>query len=325
MNINPENTVPKVTIVIPAFNAMKYLAETIDSVFNQTYQDFEVLIVDDGSTDETFNWVSQLSQKKSKVQLISQTNQGVQKARNRGIKEARGEYIAFLDADNLWEPTKLQKQVDALNKNPEAGLCYTWTALADKQGKATGRVVASHAEGNVWQQLTEINFVCCGSTPLIRRSCLNTIGLFAEDLRFSEDWDMWLRIALKYPFIVVKEPLVRYRQHEAGISKNCQSMLDTSRILIERNFANVPTELLHFRNRSYGCIYLYLGWRAIENQNYQQAEEFGAQAIAHRPQLLFSAAYIRLRVAILIRRWLGADFYAQLKQFIFSVRRRGIS
>jgi glycosyltransferase involved in cell wall biosynthesis len=325
MKINPENSVPKVSVVIPAYNAMKYLAETMDSVFNQTYQDFEVLIVDDGSVDDTFNWVSQLSQKEPKVKLISQTNQGVQKARNKGIREARGEYIAFLDADDLWEPTKLRKQVDSLDSNSAAGLCYTWTALADKQGKATGRVIKSHFEGNVWQQLTEFNFVCCGSTPLIRRSCFDTIGLFAEDLPFSEDWDLWLRIALKYPFAVVKEPLIRYRQHEAGISKNCQSMLETSRILIERNFATVPTELLHYRNRSYGCIYLYLGWRAIENQNHQQALELSAQAIAHRPQLFFSAAYIRLRVAILIRRWLGASFYAQLKEFVFTVRRRGIS
>jgi glycosyltransferase involved in cell wall biosynthesis len=325
MQINSENKVPKVSVVIPAYNAMKYLPETVDSVFKQTYHNFEVLIINDGSTDNTDHWASQLSQKEPKVKLISQPNQGVQKARNRGIKEARGEYIAFLDADDLWEPTKLQKQVDALDRNLAAGLCYTWTALADEQGKATGRVIASRAEGNVWQQLTEINFVCCGSTPLIRRSCFDTTGLFAEDLRFSEDWDMWLRIALKYPFVVIKEPLIRYRQHEAGISKNCQSMLETSRILIERNFANVPTELLHFRNRSYGCIYLYLGWRAIENQNYQQAKEFGAQAIAHRPQLLFSTAYIRLRVAILIRHWLGANFYAQLKEFIFIVRRRRIS
>ncbi|MGL4880200.1 MAG: glycosyltransferase family 2 protein [Waterburya sp.] len=324
MDINTENKMPTVTVVIPAYNAIRYLAETMDTVLSQTYQDFEVLIVNDGSTDETPNWVNQLSEKEPKVRMISQVNKGLAAARNTGIKESEGEYIAILDADDLWEPTKLQKQVDCLDKNPKAGLCYTWTALADNEGKDTGRVVASHAEGNVWQQLTEINFVCCGSTPMIRRSCFETVGFFAEDLRFSEDWDMWLRIAMKYPFVVVKEPLIRYRQHPNNMSKDCQSMLEGSRILIERNFANAPIELLHYRNRSYGCIYLYLGWRAIENQDYQQAQEFRDQAIAHRPQLRFSAKCIRLTIAILIQRWLGADFYAQVKEFIFSVRRRGI-
>jgi hypothetical protein len=101
-------------------------------------------------------------------------------------------------------------------------------------------------------------------------------------------------------------------------------MLETSRILIERNFASAPTELLHLRNRSYGCIYLFLAWKAVENQDYQQAQEFCDQAIAHRPQLRFSARCIRLSLAILIQRRLGADFYAQVKEFIFSVRRRGI-
>ncbi|MEY2832207.1 MAG: hypothetical protein RLZZ574_1465 [Cyanobacteriota bacterium] len=319
-----KNKTPEVTVIIPAYNAMRYLAETIETVLAQTYQDFEVLVVNDGSTDNTSTWVSQLCQKEPKVRLISQANKGLPGARNTGIKQSRGKYIAILDADDLWEPTKLQKQVDSLDSNPEAGLCYTWTALADSEGKVTGRVVASHAEGNVWQQLTEINFVCCGSTPVIRRRCFETVGFFAEDLRFSEDWDMWLRIAAKYPFVVVKESLIRYRQHSNNMTKNCQKMLETSRVLIERNFASAPTEFLHLRNRSYGCIYLFLAWKAIENRDYQQAREFRDQAIAHRPQLLFSAKYIRLNMAILIQRWLGANFYVQVQEFIFSVRRGNI-
>ncbi len=323
MNLNADKA-PKVTVVIPAYNAIGYIAETMETLLAQTYQDFEVVVVNDGSTDDTPQWVSKLSQKEPKVRLISQANKGLPGARNTGIKESRGEYIAILDADDLWESTKLQKQVDSLDSNPEAGLCYTWTALADDQGKATGRVVASHAEGNVWEQLTEMNIVCCGSTPMIRRHCFETVGFFSEDLRFSEDWDMWLRIAAQYSFVVVKEPLIRYRQHLNNMSKKCPEMLETSRVLIERNFASAPTEYLHLRNRSYGCIYLYLAWKAIENQNYQQARDFRDQAIAHRPQLGFSARCIRLTIAILIQRWLGADFYAQVKEFIFSVRRRGI-
>lgn len=324
MNINTDNKTPKVTVVIPAYNAIRYLPETMETVLNQTYQDFEVLVVNDGSTDETPNWVNQLSEEKPKVRMVSQVNQGLAGARCTGVTNARGKYVAFIDADDLWELTKLEKQVNSLESNPQAGLCYTWTALADSEGKSTGRVIASHAEGDVWQQLTEMNIVCCGSTPMIRRSCFDDVGLFSHDVSPSDDWDMWWRISAKYPFTVIKEPLIRYRQHPNNSSKKCEHMLTTSRILIERNFANAPIELLHLRNRSYGCIYLYLGWRAIENNDYLQAKKFRNQAIAHRPQLGFSAKSLRLSMAILIQRWLGADFYAQVKEFIFSLRRRGI-
>ena len=323
MNPNPDK-IPKVSVVIPCYNSIRYIAETMETVLDQTYRDFEILVVNDGSTDGTADWVNALSDREPKVRMISQPNRGLPAARNTGIQHALGEYIAVLDSDDLWEPTKLEKQVNSLDHNPEAGLCYTWTALADSEGVATGRVIAADAEGNVWKQMCEMNIVCCGSTPMIRRCCFDNVGLFDENLRFSEDWDMWWRIAAKYTFTVVKEPLIRYRQHQSNMSKNCQLMLETSRILIERNFANAPTELLHYRNRSYGCIYLYLGWRAIENNDYQQADEFRNQAIAHRLQLAYSAKSIRLKIAILMQQYLGAGFYDRLKATIFNLRRRGI-
>ena len=324
MNAMNESKTPLVSVIIPAYNAIDYLAETIETVFSQTFQDFEIVIVDDGSTDDTAKLINQLSQEKPQIKLVSQANQGVSAARNTGIRQAQGKYIAILDADDLWEPTKLEQQVNSLENNPTVGLCYTWTALADSQGQATGRVIASQAEGDVWQQLTEMNIVCCGSTPMIRRCCFDDVGFFDENLRFSEDWDMWWRIAAKYHFSVIKEPLIRYRQHPSSHSTNCQLMLETSRTLIERNFAHAPLELLHLRNRSYGCIYLYLGWRAVESQDYQLAEDFRTQAIAHRPQLAYSATCLRLTIAIMMQRWLGADFYDRVRAVIFSLRRRGI-
>ena len=323
MNPNTDRT-PMVTVVIPCYNSLRYIAETMETVLKQTYQDFEVLVVNDGSTDGTADWVNALSDREPKVRMVSQANQGLAGARCTGVTNARGKYVAFIDDDDLWSFTKLEKQVNSLESNPQAGLCYTWTALADSEGKPTGRVIASNAEGNVWQAMTEMNIVCCGSTPMIRRSCFDDVGLFDRQVSPSDDWDMWWRIAAKYEFTVIKEPLILYRQHPNNSSKKCDRMLETSRILIERNFANAPTELLHLRNRSYGCIYLYLGWRAIENNDYQQADEFRDRAIAHRPQLAYSAKSIRLKVAILMQRYLGADFYDRIKALIFNLRRRGI-
>lgn len=310
---------PKVSIIIPAYNAMTYLPETIETVLSQTFTDFEVLVVNDGSTDRTVEWISQLTE--ARLRLISQSNQGLSRARNTGITSAQGEYVALLDADDLWESTKLEKQVRCLDENPEVGLVYTWTALADQNGKPTGRIVASHANGNVWQKLTETNIVACGSNPLIRRSCFETVGLFSTDLSSCEDRDMWLRIAKEYPFAVVKEPLVRYRQHRGNMSKNLQTMLEATRTVIERAFHSAPTELLHLRNRSYGSVNLYLGWKAIENMDYKQAIHFRQQACAHRPDLYFSPMCIRLGLAIALMRWFGPQAYSKALSFIYSLRR----
>lgn len=313
---------PKVTVVIPAYNAMRYLPETIETVLAQTFTDFEMLVVNDGSTDDTEEWVSRLTD--PRVRMISQNNRGLSSARNTGIIEAKGEYIAILDADDLWEPTKLEKQVYCLDEKPEVGLVYTWTTLADQDGRPTGRIVASQAEGDVWQQLIEFNMVCCGSTPLIRRSCFEIVGLFSEGIDASADWDMWLRIATKYSFAVVKEPLIRYRQYRGSMSKNLQSMLETSRVVLERAFHSAPTELLHLRNRGYGSIYLYLGWKALENMDYKQATYFRDSACLHCPQLYFSPRCIRLSGAIALLRLFRPRAYSRIFALIYSVR-RGLS
>jgi glycosyltransferase involved in cell wall biosynthesis len=123
------SNMPKVSVVIPAYNAMTYLPETVESVLKQTFTNFEVLIINDGSSDHIMQWVTQISD--SRVRLISQENQGLPGARNTGIAQAQGEYVAFLDADDWWEPTKLEKQVRCFEERPGVGLVYTWTALID--------------------------------------------------------------------------------------------------------------------------------------------------------------------------------------------------
>nr|WP_256498773.1 glycosyltransferase family A protein [Chroococcidiopsis sp. CCNUC1] len=119
---------PKVSVIIPAYNAMKYLPATLGSLLSQTFDDFEAIVVNDGSFDETEKWVSQIED--PRVKLICQQNKGLAGARNTGINQATGEYIAFLDADDLWEPSKLEKQVAVLEENPEVGLVYTWGSFS---------------------------------------------------------------------------------------------------------------------------------------------------------------------------------------------------
>jgi glycosyltransferase involved in cell wall biosynthesis len=317
---------PKVSIAIPAYNAMDYLPETLESVLAQTFTDFEVLVVNDGSTDRTAEWVSQLTD--PRVKLISQTNQGLAAARNTGIAHARGEYIAFLDADDLWEPTKLEKQVRVLEENPEVGLVYTWMALINETGESTGRVFQNHAEGNIWEKLIESNIVGCGSVAMVRRSCFETLGGFDQNLRsFVEDWDMWLRIAFYHPFKVVKEPLVYYRQRSTSASNNWEAMEQSSRIVLEKAFASAPPDLLALKKRSYGLTNLYLAWKPLQskNQDYEKASYFCQQALAHYPQLRFSKQYLRLSLTIALMRWIKPAGYRRLRALVYALRRRTVA
>lgn len=312
---------PKVSVVIPAYNAMAYLPETVESVLRQTFTDFEVLIIDDGSSDQIVQWASQVTD--PRVKLISQENQGISGARNIGIDYAKGEYVAFLDADDIWEPTKLEKQVRCLEDNPAVGLVNTWVLLTDERGKSTGRMGISHAEGDVWKQLVEFKTVCCcASTPLIRRCCFEIVGVFDRDLSGLADWDMWVRIASHYSFALLKQPLVRYRHHPNNMSKNYQGMLKDFRTAVEKAFHSAPLELLYLRGRAYGRFNLYLAWKPLESRDYKTASHFRQQAIAHYSQLYYSGNCIRLGIAIAVLHWFGPQLYDGVRSLTSALRRR---
>lgn len=308
---------PQVTVVIPAYNAMTYLPETVNSVFEQSFTDLELLVINDGSTDRVDSWMSTLSN--SKIRLISQENQGLSGARNTGIREAKGQYIAFLDADDLWEPTKLEKQVQCLDADVTIGVVYTWTRLIDEVGKPTGRIVASTAEGNVWQQLLEKDVISNGSSAMVRRDCFEKVGDFDRALSSAEDLDMWLRIATYYPFAVVKEPLTLYRHYSSSMSKNRQRMLQNLITVVEKTFQTVPMEMLPLRNRAYSSISLNQAWWSVDEGDYQTAKYWRRHAWVHYPQVRFSEKYLRLSLAIFLTRWFGPHSYDDVRRWIRSI------
>jgi glycosyltransferase involved in cell wall biosynthesis len=310
---------PKISVIIPTYNAMSYLPEAVDSVLRQTFRDFELIIIDDGSNDHTVEWVSSLTD--LRIKLITQENQGSAAARNRGIAIAKGKYIALLDADDLWEANKLAKQVDFLDAHSSIGLVDTSVVLVNENCKSTGKVVTSKAEGDVWKNLVQFQPVCsCDSTPLIRRECFDKVGLFDRDLMFLEDLDWWIRLASRYQFGAIKEPLVKYRQHSGSKSTNCQETLQAFHKIIEKAFESAPTELLYLRDRGYGRINLYLAWRALSNKNYDQVKQFCTSAIAHYPQLQRSWEYTRLNIALALMRRLGDQTYEKLRSLTRTFR-----
>jgi glycosyltransferase involved in cell wall biosynthesis len=311
---------PKVTVVIPAYNAMAFLPETVDSVLKQTFTDFEVLIVNDGSTDNIVEWATHVTD--SRVKVITQENQRVSVARNTGISNSQGEYIAFLDADDLWEPTKLEKQVLCLDENPEVGMVYTWTLLVDKDNNSIGRIYASNVEGKAWAEILENDMISSGSSPMVRRACFDTVGLFDRTLAYAPDLDMWVRLAFHYPIAVVKEPLLRYRQLPNSFSKNREKMVRDLRQVIEKTFQSVPLELLYLRNRCYASIFLGLAWLSIEDGDYKKADEFRKQAILHYPQVKFSEKCLRLSLAIAMIYLFGSQGYDGVRNLSRYLRLR---
>ena len=310
----------KVTVIVPTYNAIRYLPDAVQSALGQTFTDIEVVIVNDGRSDYTERWVQQ--QTDPRITLISQANQGKSAARNVGISHAQGDYLAFLDADDYWATTKLAKQVAYLDKNPQVGLIYTWTALTNESGQPTGRVISSHAEGNVWQQLLQDNILACGSTPIVRRKCFEAVGMFADNLPLAQDWDMWIRLAAKYPFAVIKEPLTFYRHHPTNSSKQLEAMHECNTRVLERALASTSDDVASVRAKAYNSLNLYLGWIAVRNQDPQRALYFWKQACSYSVQLSFSRESLRLLLSILLTRYLGANAYQKLLQLNQMLRRK---
>ena len=307
---------PKVSVIIPAYNAMSYLPETLESVLQQTFTDFEVIIVNDGSSDHIVQWVSSLLD--DRIRLISQSNQGVSTARNTAIGEAKGEYISFLDADDLWRPTKLEKQVQFLDNNPIVGLVATWLILIDEHNHRLSEIKLNFEQGNISKELIENNFIPCGSIPMVRRVCFEKVGVFDPTLRFGEDWEMWTRVAADYDFGLVKELLVCYRQHSKNSSKNHQEILPDFDRLIEKMFSSASAELLPIKEKTYGRMNLYIAWKSLENKDYRDANKFCDRAIEYYPQLKYTKNYLQLKTLILLKSRLNTDIYKKFKN-VFNV------
>ncbi len=210
----------QVDVIIPAFNPGLYLRETLDSVVAQTLQDWNVLVVDDGSTED-LSWVDSYD---LRVRRIRQDNAGLSAARNRGIGGADSPFVAFVDADDIWLPDKLRDQVAALQESG-AALCSTAFEIIDAAGHHLGPGYEGYATSYV--ELLQGNGVCL-STVMVPRADLDRVGLFASDLRQAQDWDLWLRLTQEGAAIKLARVLARYRQHSASMSLNYATMLQES-------------------------------------------------------------------------------------------------
>lgn len=222
------SSIPLVSVIIPACNAETFIQYTLESILAQTYQEFEVIVVDDGSHDRTVEIVESFIDRDARIQLLSQSNLGVSAARNRAMQHAKGKYIAPIDADDFWLPEKLEKQVKCLEDSDHSvGLVYSWSIYVDRTGEIIGYSpfgTFGKVEGNVFTFLVFYNFLDNGSTMMFRRSCLDRIGGFNCELKACEDWEFYLRLAEHYEFRIVPEYLIAYRQYIGSSSSKCAAM-----------------------------------------------------------------------------------------------------
>lgn len=209
-----------ISVIIPAYNAGTTLLETLDSVCQQTFTDLEILVVNDGSTDHTAALVTDYPD--SRVRLINTSNGGSAHARNVGLAEVRGEFVSFLDADDLWTPEKLTDQWLALTHHPEAGVAYSWTVYFDEHTKSND--VPFFHEGHVYDRLLTANFIANGSNILMRTDLLKKSGLFNTQLKVCVDWDFYLRLAAITPFVLVPKHQILYRNTLGSVSANFEAL-----------------------------------------------------------------------------------------------------
>lgn len=253
-----------VTIVLPAYNASEYLRETINSVLCQTFQDFELLVIDDGSTDNTTDIVNDFCQRDSRIRLISQNNQGVSVARNTGINMAQGEFIAFIDSDDLWLPNKLAKHVQHLSANPNLGLSFARVEFMSFDGKPTGKYSNPRLVNIAAKNLYEENAAVTPSNAVIRRTAVEQVGGFDGELSGAADAELFLRLKCHgWQVEGIDEVLVLYRTSLGGMSSQLYKMEEDWNRLSQKVQIYAPELIkLHYK-QAQAMLLRYLARRTL--------------------------------------------------------------
>jgi len=239
---------PSVSVIIPTHNRAAFLVTALRSVLDQTFQDFEVLVVDDGSNDGTSELRQQF--RDARIQwLRHDTARGGAAARNTGIVHSRGDYIAVLDDDDKWYPEKLALQVDVMLKSqPEVAGVYTGYFIVDRaSGSVRGRMSPSR-RGNLHAALLKSNPIGGSSSILLKKACLEKVGLFDETLPSFQDRDLWIRISREFHFDYVEEPLLNYCVHDKRVWTNLEALIQGLEIMLKK-YGSSPAFRKHCSSR----------------------------------------------------------------------------
>lgn len=292
---------PLVSVIIPTYNSANYVTNAVDSVLAQTFTDLEVIVVDDGSTDDTREALSRYA---APVRYLHQDNAGVSVARNLGIAESRGRYVAFLDADDTWMAHKLERQLQALDNSHEMGVSYSAHLVVDD----VLRPVAVHGSQRWSSALEDLlykgNVVGSICTVLVEHSLLKQVGGFDPELSQCADWDMWIRLARHTEFLYIDEPLVTYRQHDNNMSRGIPLLEKDSLRVLEKGFSHAatPDKLRARAGRAFGRQWMVVAGSYFQAGRYFDFLRCTAHALSLDPRQCVRLADYPLRQLRRIRR-----------------------
>jgi glycosyltransferase involved in cell wall biosynthesis len=266
---------PLVSVIIPTYNSAEYIEEALESVFEQTFQDFEIIVVDDGSTDGTGEILKKYG---DRIRYIFQGNSGPASARNQGIRTALGEFIAFLDADDLWVPTKLEKQLELFRQRKDLGMVTTGACSFDEKG-VFGYSTDKRETLMVGDIAINIFLRSNIGTPtvMVRKEIFDSVGFFEENIRQSEDDNMWIRIAAHYEVELIDEALIKVRNHPQRMTLNKSELLDsvqTSIQLLMTKYGDVVKKKIEKAVPiKLSQVQFSIGYGYYESGNYREARK----------------------------------------------------
>lgn len=294
-------TKPIFSIVMPVYNTEKYVRLAIQSVLNQSFRDFELLIIDDQGTDQSMLICHSFAD--TRIRIISQKNRGLAGARNTGIRHARGRYIAFLDSDDLWHPEKLERHKAHLDSNPKIGVSYAASRMIAENGTPLALTQRPKLRRIHPATVFLRNPVGNGSAPVIRKKALGAIAhtgervgelnYFDESFRQSEDIECWMRIALKtdWTFEGIRGELTYYRVNESGLSANVIRQYESWLRVRESVRANAPKFAKTWAKAAEAYQLRYLARRSIRMRDRGLAVKLILRALWLRPQILVAEPF----------------------------------
>jgi glycosyltransferase involved in cell wall biosynthesis len=276
---------PRLAVVVPSYDTASYLGAAVRSLLAQTMPDLEVIVVDDGSHDDSVQRVLAIPDRR--LTVVRQHNRGLAGARNTGILLARAPFIGFCDSDDLWHPRKAERHLERMERTPDVGVTFSFSAYLDHDGVPTGQLLATACAEPTVRDLVRRNHLGNGSTAVVRRTCFERVGLYDESIANAEEWELWVRIAALAALRIVRipEPLTGYRIRAGSLSASYDSFLRNAWIAIQRFGEHVPGFSARAAQRAYAEVLRIASRKSIAAGEVNASQRFLLEAARRSPSL----------------------------------------
>jgi GT2 family glycosyltransferase len=317
---------PVLTIVIPAYNVAAFIRDAVTSALDQSYRDLEVIVVDDGSTDETSTLLEEIRSQRNdeRLRVIRQENRGLSDARNTGITHARGDLIGFLDGDDIWLPEKAARHVAAMRDDPTIGISFSHSEYLSEGGRRSGSILVAGCAKPSLEKMIRRNHIGNGSTPVVRHACFDAAGLFRADLHSCEDYEMWCRILrlTSYRAELIDMPLTLYRLRSTSLSYNFWKFVDNAERAVDclqDAMPDIPQQVFAAGRAEHSRI---AAWKAVSSGQTRIGLRLLFRAVTIRPALLCDTRALGTLAAVAVPASLRMQFAESIKRI---TRRSGVA